>query len=191
MAARFPASRKATASRPCRTGNSPQWRRTPSRVSCNQRRVTSPPPGNTSAIRSPKPPTRSTHPIHPVRPSWIRAAPDMQLNFQDQLELDPYHLFNLNTGLLYDTLGSHVLHQEHHGRKPATLIRPGTRRPRPPGLSRRPTPHVRHTQPRLLLRPVRHVAQVKRDQRTLVPLPYTRSILGLPSCPPRSCSGGI
>ena len=26
-----------------------------------------------------------------------------QLNFRDRMELDPYHLFNLNTGLLYDT----------------------------------------------------------------------------------------
>ena len=26
-----------------------------------------------------------------------------QLNFQDQLELDAYHLFNLNTGMVYDS----------------------------------------------------------------------------------------
>ena len=24
-------------------------------------------------------------------------------NFRDRMELDPYHLFNLNTGLLYDS----------------------------------------------------------------------------------------
>ena len=67
------------------------------------------------------------------------------------IELDPYHLFNLNTGLVYDSWEVMFYIKNITRRKPATLIRPGTRRPRPLGLSRRPTPHVRHTQPLLLL----------------------------------------
>ena len=96
------ASRTATASRPCPTGNSPQWRRTPSRVSCSPRKVTSPPPGNSSA---------SDHPIRrpgqhtvPIRRFLIDPmGTDMALNFRDRMELDAYHLFNLNAGMVYDS----------------------------------------------------------------------------------------
>ena len=40
------------------------------------------------------------------------------------LELNPYHLLNLNTGLLYDTWEVMVYIKNPHGRKPAALLRP-------------------------------------------------------------------
>ena len=70
------ASRTATAFRPCPTGNSPPWPRTPSRVSCSQRRVMSRPPGSSSAVRSPSPVTKSTHHSRPVLYMSIRMAPE-------------------------------------------------------------------------------------------------------------------
>ena len=36
-------------------------------------------------------------------PLSIRMGPEEALNFRDRMELDAYHLFNLNTGLVYDS----------------------------------------------------------------------------------------
>ena len=83
----------------------------------------------------------------------IRMAPECSCNFRDRLELDAYHLFNLNTGLVYDSWEVMLYIKNITDENPQLSFDRERGGRRPPGLSRRPTPHVRHTQPLLLLKP--------------------------------------